>query len=78
MSQTLDLTSGSVTKKILLFALPLMAGNILQQLYNVVDTLIVGKYIGETALAAVGASYSLMIFLTSILLGLCKIGRAHV
>ena len=41
MSQTLDLTSGSVTKKILLFALPLMAGNILQQLYNVVDTLIV-------------------------------------
>ncbi|MCI8592130.1 MAG: MATE family efflux transporter [Lachnospiraceae bacterium] len=71
MSQTLDLTSGSVTKKILLFALPLMAGNILQQLYNVVDTLIVGKYIGETALAAVGASYSLMIFLTSILLGLC-------
>lgn len=56
MSQTLDLTTGSVTKKILLFSLPLMAGNILQQLYNVVDTLIVGRYIGETALAAVGAS----------------------
>lgn len=71
MSPTLDLTKGSVTGKILLFALPLMAGNILQQLYNVVDTLIVGKYIGEIALAAVGASYSLMIFLTSILLGLC-------
>lgn len=48
-----------------------MLGNLLQQLYNIVDTLIVGRFLGENALAAVGSSYSLMLFLTSILLGLC-------
>lgn len=66
-----DLTEGSIVKKLLKFAWPLMVGNLLQQLYNVVDTLIVGRFIGETALAAVGASYTFMVFLTSILLGLC-------
>ena len=49
----------------------MMAGNLLQQLYNIVDTLIVGQFLGKEALAAVGASYTLMTFLTSILLGLC-------
>ncbi len=49
----------------------MIAGNLLQQLYNVVDTLIVGHFIGPDALASVGASYALMVFLTSILLGLC-------
>ena len=43
----------------------------LQQLYNVVDTLIVGRYLGENALAAVGSSYTLMVFVTSVILGLC-------
>lgn len=52
------------------FALPLIAGNLLQQFYNVADTLIVGKFLGAGALAAVGSSYTLMTFLTSILLGL--------
>ncbi len=66
-----DLTQGSITKKLLRFALPFMAGNLLQQLYNIVDTLIVGRCLGSGALAAVGASYTLMTFLTSILLGLC-------
>nr|WP_313530169.1 MATE family efflux transporter [Anaerotignum sp.] len=51
--------------------MPMIMGNLLQQLYNVVDTLIVGKTIGSTALAAVGSSYSLMVLLTSIVLGLC-------
>ncbi|MBC8569654.1 MATE family efflux transporter [Oscillospiraceae bacterium NSJ-54] len=55
----------------LLFALPMILGNLLQQLYNVTDTLIVGRCIGSDALAAVGASFTLMTFLTSILLGLC-------
>lgn len=55
----------------LLFALPMIAGNILQQFYNIADTFIVGKFLGADALAAVGSSYALMIFLTSILLGLC-------
>lgn len=66
-----DLTTGSIPKGLLLFALPLMVGNVLQQLYNLADTWIVGQFIGEEALAAVGASYTLMTFLTSILLGLC-------
>lgn len=55
----------------LLFALPMIAGNILQQFYNIADTFIVGKFLGADALAAVGSSYALIIFLTSILLGLC-------
>ena len=66
-----DLTKGNITKTMLLFALPMIAGNILQQFYNIADTFIVGKFLGAEALAAVGSSYALMIFLTSILLGLC-------
>ena len=70
MTKDLDFTQGSISKKILLFSLPLMAGNIFQQLYNVVDTLIVGRFLGEAPLAAVGSAYTLMIFITSILIGL--------
>ena len=66
-----NLTEGSITKNLLRFAFPLMVGNLLQQLYNVADTLIVGRFLGADALAAVGSSYTLMVFLTSILLGLC-------
>ena len=66
-----DLTSGPITRTMLLFALPMTAGNLLQQLYNLVDTLIVGRFLGAGALAAVGSAYSLMTFLTSIFLGLC-------
>ena len=66
-----DLTRGPVTKSMLLFALPMILGNLLQQFYNVADTLIVGQFLGATALAAVGSSYTLMTFLTSILLGMC-------
>lgn len=66
-----DLTRGNITKNLLLFALPMMAGNLLQQCYNIADTLIVGRYLGADALAAVGSSYTLMTFLTSILLGMC-------
>ena len=66
-----DLTTGNITKNLMLFALPMMAGNLLQQCYNIADTLIVGRYLGANALAAVGSSYTLMTFLTSILLGMC-------
>ena len=69
--KSLNLTQGSITKILLLFSLPIMAGNLLQQFYNIADTLIVGRYLGADALAAVGSSYTLMTFLTSILLGLC-------
>ncbi len=66
-----DLTRGKITVNMLLFALPLMAGNLLQQLYNIADTWVVGHYIGTDALGTVGAAYALMTFLTSILSGLC-------
>lgn len=68
---TRDLTEGPITKTMLYFAFPMILGNLLQQLYNVADTLIVGRFLGSNALAAVGSSYTLMTFLTSILLGLC-------
>ena len=65
-----DLTKGNIAKTLLLFALPMIAGNILQQLYNITDTLIVGRFLGRNALAAVGSAYTLMTFLTSVFLGL--------
>ena len=66
-----DLTRGPVMRSMLLFALPLVLGNLLQQCYNIADTLIVGRFLGRNALAAVGSAFTLMTFLTSILLGLC-------
>lgn len=66
-----DMTQGSIMKSMLRFAVPMVLGNLLQQCYNIVDTLIVGKFLGSDALAAVGSSFTLMTFLTSILLGLC-------
>ena len=66
-----DLTRGPVMRSMLLFALPMVLGNLLQQCYNIADTLIVGRFLGKNALAAVGSSFTLMTFLTSILLGLC-------
>ena len=66
-----DLTRGPVMGSMLRFAVPMILGNLLQQCYNVADTLIVGRFLGPDALAAVGSSYTLMSFLTSILLGLC-------
>lgn len=65
-----DLTKGRETKVMLVFAIPLVIGNLFQQLYNVADTIVVGRFLGAGALAAVGSSYALMIFLTSIILGL--------
>ncbi|MDE6529412.1 MAG: MATE family efflux transporter [Lachnospiraceae bacterium] len=66
-----DMTKGPIMKSMLAFAAPMMLGNLLQQFYNIADTLIVGKVLGPDALAAVGSSFTLMTFLTSILLGLC-------
>lgn len=66
-----DLTEGPVLKTMLKFAVPMILGNLLQQCYNIADTLIVGRFLGADALAAVGSAFTLMTFLTSILLGLC-------
>ena len=60
-----DLTKGKISKNLILFALPMMAGNLMQQFYNIADTLIVGRVVGKNALAAVGSAYTLMTFLTS-------------
>ena len=68
---TQDLTKGPVMRSMLRFAGPMILGNLLQQCYNIADTLIVGKFLGSNSLAAVGSSFTLMTFLTSILLGLC-------
>lgn len=67
----LDMTQGSSIKSMLRFAFPMILGNLLQQCYNIFDTLVVGRFLGPNALAAVGSSFTLMTFLTSILLGLC-------
>lgn len=66
-----QLTTGNIGRSLMAFSLPMILGNMLQQLYNVADTLIVGKTLGAAALAAVGSSYALMVLLTSIILGLC-------
>lgn len=71
MAKNKDLTTGNINRKLWAFAVPLMLGNIMQQLYNLADTWVVGRFIGDDALAAVGSSYSLMTFITSVILGLC-------
>ena len=65
------MTTGPVTRTMLLFALPMILGNILQQCYNLADTWIVGRFISTDALGAVGSAYTLMTFLTSLILGMC-------
>src|SRR5699024_12735214 len=66
---TLFRSQGGITTTLLQFTLPMLAGSLLQQCYNIADTLIVGQCIGANALAAVGSAYTLMVFLISILLG---------
>jgi putative MATE family efflux protein len=72
MARTKDLTEGSVTKLILLFALPIIAGNLFQQMYNLVDTLVIGRIEGVTALAAVSSAGWLDWAVLSIAMGLSQ------
>lgn len=65
-----DLTVGNESKLILSFALPMLYGNIFQQLYNIVDSIVIGKYLGNEALAAVGASFPLIFTLISLIIGI--------
>ncbi len=69
-SITKDMTSGSPTKLILKFSVPMLIGNLFQQLYNMVDSIVVGKFVSEDALAAVGATGALNFFIISLSLGL--------
>ena len=71
MKMKVELTKGPIFQKLILFSMPMIAGNLLQQIYNLVDIFVVGRYISADALAAVGSSYTLMIFITSIIIGLC-------
>ena len=66
-----DLTKGKISKNLILFALPMMAGNLMQQFYNIADTLIVGRVVGKNALAAVGSAYTLMTFFDLDFSGVC-------
>lgn len=66
-----DMTKGNPTKIILFFAFPMLLGNIFQQLYNMVDSIVVGQFVGKNALAAVGSSFMLMNFFSAVLIGLC-------
>ena len=63
MDKNLDLTTGSIPKKLLLFFIPIAAGTLFQQLYNTVDAMVVGKFVGTEALAAVGGSAAMIIAL---------------
>ena len=70
MANTKDMTSGSPAKLILFFTLPLIAGNIFQQLYGFIDTLLVGRFLGVEALAAVGCTGPIMFLLVGCIMGL--------
>ena len=69
-----DMTVGNPAKHIFLFGLPLLVGGFLQQLYNMVDSWVVGNYVGETALAAVGIGFPVIFMFTSMFMGLSNGG----
>ncbi len=64
-----DLTTGNESKLILKFAAPMLLGNVFQQLYNIVDSIVVGNFLGKEALAAVGASFPIIFTLISLIIG---------
>lgn len=67
---TTDMTNGSPYRLILLFSVPLLIGNVFQQLYNMVDSIVVGNFIGEKALAAVGTGFPIIFLLSSLFMGI--------
>ena len=67
-----DMTQGNPTRLIISFAIPMLIGNIFQQIYNVADTIIVGRFLGASALAGVGSTGTLTCFLAALVIGLCN------
>ena len=65
-----DFTRGKIGKSIFLFSLPLVLGNVFQQLYTLVNSAFVGVYLGDKALAAVGSVYPIVFFLVSLVIGI--------
>lgn len=77
---TKDLTAGSVPKTLLLFSLPLLLSTLLQQFYNIADSMIVGRFVGETGLAAIGAAYPITLFFVAVATGAsmgCSVVISH-
>lgn len=68
-----DLTEGSIHKKLWLFSIPMLISVMFQQIYNIADSMIAGKFVGENALAAVGASYPITMLFIAVAMG-CNIG----
>jgi putative MATE family efflux protein len=68
--QTVDMTKGTPWKKIAIFAVPMLIGNIAQQLYNTVDSIVVGKFVGDNALAAVGSAAPILNLLIVLFIGI--------
>lgn len=72
MKKTIDMINGSPAKNLLLFSLPVLLGNIFQQFYNMADTVIVGRFLGEDALAAVGSTGSIVFLVIGFTFGLTE------
>ena len=72
MNKQQDMTTGVPWKQILLFAVPLFIGNVFQMLYNMVDAVVVGRFVGIQALAAVGASGPSYMLIISLVNGFCS------
>lgn len=66
-----DMTKGNPSTTIIKFTIPMLIGNLFQQFYNIADSIIVGRFIGKDALAAVGSSFMLMNFFSFVIIGLC-------
>ena len=71
MAKTIDMTTGSPAKHILRFTVPLLLGNLFQQFYNMVDTVIIGQFLGKSALASVGSTGSIIFMIIGLCLGIC-------
>jgi len=65
------MTEGNITKNLLKFILPMILGNIFQQLYNITDSIVVGRFVGKNALAAVGSAFPIMSIALFLIVGLC-------
>ena len=76
-SRVANLTEGTIWKELVLFALPLMASNLFQQLYNTADSLVVGRFVGSTALAAVGSTGSITGLVIAFLWAWERFRRCH-
>lgn len=70
MNQSLDMTTGSPARLLWRFTLPTLAGNLLHQAYSITDSVVVGRYLGETALAAVGCTAPIVMLLAALMIGI--------